>query len=160
MAMISSVSGLSANCTLHPPAKFPRSRIIRIAVLRMSCIAVSLRVMAGATVIESPVCTPMGSKFSTVQIIQTLSAASRNNSNSNSFHPNTAFSTSTSCIGEACKPRFRASSKSSLSCTNPPPVPPNVNEGRITNGNPISCANSFPSKKELAVFAVATCTPN
>ena len=138
IAIISSVSGSSANCTLHPPAKFPRSRIIIIAVLRISCIAVSLKVIAGATVIESPVCTPMGSKFSTVQIIHTLSAASRSSSSSNSFHPNTAFSTSTSCIGEACNPLFNASSSSSLSCTNPPPVPPSVNEGRITNGKPIS----------------------
>ena len=55
MAMISSVSGLSANCTLQPPEKFPRSRIIRIAVLRINCMAVSLSVIAGATVIESPV---------------------------------------------------------------------------------------------------------
>src|SRR5512138_853262 len=73
IAMIPSVSGFKANCTLQPPAKFPRSRIMRIAVLRMSCMAVSLSVMAGATVIESPVWIPMGSKFSTLQMIATLS---------------------------------------------------------------------------------------
>jgi hypothetical protein len=32
-------------------------------------------------------------------------------------------------------------------------------EGRITSGKPISCANSFPSRNELAVFAGATGTP-
>src|SRR5688500_10470232 len=72
MAMISSVSGLMANCTLQPPAKLPRSRIIMIAVLRINCIPVSLNVIAGATVTESPVWMPMGSKFSTVQIMHTL----------------------------------------------------------------------------------------
>ena len=84
---------------------------------------------------------------------------SLSNSNSNSFHPSTAFSTSTSCIGEAVKPLFSASSSSSFLNTMPPPVPPKVNDGRITNGNPISCANSFPSKNELAVLARQTGMP-
>ena len=130
-----------------------------MALLRISWNAVSLSVMAGATVIESPVCTPIGSKFSTVQMITTLSFWSRNNSSSYSFHPSTAFSTSTSCIGEAFKPLSSAASKSSLVCTNPPPVPPSVNEGLITSGNPISCANSFPSKKLLATRLGATAIP-
>src|SRR5690606_31910396 len=55
MAMISSVSGFKANCTLQPPAKLPRFLIMVIAVLRMSWKAVSLSVIAGATVILSPV---------------------------------------------------------------------------------------------------------
>ena len=95
-AINSSVTGFCANCTLHPPAKFPKLRIMSMALLRMSWKEVSLKVMAGATVIESPVCTPMGSKFSTVHIMTTLSAWSLNNSNSYSFQPNTAFSTNTS----------------------------------------------------------------
>ena len=111
---ISSVSGFMANCTLQPPAKLPRLRIIFIAMFRMFWKAVSLSVIAGATVMLSPVCTPMGSKFSTVQMITTLSFLSRNNSNSNSFHPNNAFSTSTSCMGLACKPLSKAASNSSL----------------------------------------------
>ena len=115
--------------------------------------------MAGATVMESPVCTPIGSKFSTVHIITTLSAWSLNNSNSYSFHPNTAFSTNTSCIGDAFKPFSKAASNSLASCTNPPPVPPRVNDGRITNGKPITCANSFPSKKLLATLLGATAMP-
>jgi hypothetical protein len=47
--------------------------------------------------------------------------------------------------GDACKPGS-ALHPVHLSCTKPPPVPPSVNEGRITKGKPISCANSFPSK--------------
>jgi hypothetical protein len=53
--IICSVSGFSANCTFHPPAKFPRERIIRMALFLISWNAVSLNVIAGATVIESPV---------------------------------------------------------------------------------------------------------
>jgi hypothetical protein len=43
--------------------------------------------MAGATVTESPVCTPMGSKFSIEHTTTTLSLLSRMSSSSNSFHP-------------------------------------------------------------------------
>ena len=64
------------------------------------------------------------------------------------------------CMGDACKPLCKASSSSLASCTKPPPVPPSVNDGRITNGKPISCANSLPSKNELAVLALATGTPS
>ena len=128
-------------------------------MLRIFWKAVSLNVIAGATVILSPVCTPIGSKFSTVQIITTLSFLSRKSSNSNSFQPSNAFSTSTSCIGLAFKPLSSAASSSSLCITIPPPVPPSVNEGRITNGIPISCANSFPSSNELATRLGATPIP-
>ena len=68
-------------------------------------------------------------------------------------------STNTSCVGEACKPLFKAASKSFGSCTKPPPVPPKVNDGRITNGNPVSCAISFPSRNERAVRPLQTPTP-
>ena len=159
MAMISSVSGLRANWMLHPPAKLPRSRMMAIEVFLISWNAVSLSVIAGATVMESPVCTPIGSKFSTVQMMATLSFESRKSSSSNSFHPMRAFSTSTSCMGDAVSPRFSASSRNSLLSTKPPPVPPSVKDGRITSGKPISCANSLPSRKEFAVLAGATGTP-
>ncbi len=92
-------------------------------------------------------------------MITTLSLLSRSNSSSYSFQPNTAFSTSTSCMGLAVSARFSASSNSSFLKTMPPPVPPNVNDGRSTNGKPISCANSFPSKNELAIFASQTGMP-
>ena len=49
----------------------------------------SVRVWAGATVIESPVCTPMASMFSMEQMMTTLSMQSRITSSSNSFQPRT-----------------------------------------------------------------------
>ena len=55
MAMISSSTGLTLNCTLQPPAKTPILRIILKAISRILWKAVSLNVIAGATVIESPV---------------------------------------------------------------------------------------------------------
>ncbi len=56
MAIISSASsGLTANCTLQPPAKSPIFRIILIAMSRMRWKVRSDSVIAGATVIESPV---------------------------------------------------------------------------------------------------------
>ena len=56
MAIISSLtSGETANWTLQPPAKFPIERIILIAMSRILWKVVSESVIAGATVIESPV---------------------------------------------------------------------------------------------------------
>jgi hypothetical protein len=49
-----------------------------------------------ATVIESPVCTPMGSRFSMEQMMTQLSALSRMTSISNSFQPSSDSSMSTS----------------------------------------------------------------
>src|SRR5208283_4718628 len=66
-------SGFTANCTLDPPVSTPTSRIIAAAASRMRWYSLSVRVCAGATVIESPVCTPMGSKFSIEQITTKLS---------------------------------------------------------------------------------------
>ena len=68
-------------------------------------------------------------------------------------------STNTSWVGEACKPLFNAASKSFGSCTKPPPVPPRVNDGRMTKGKPVSCAISFPSRNERAVRPLQTPTP-
>ena len=47
----------------------------------------SVSVIAGATVTESPVCTPIGSMFSIEHTTTTLSLPSRMSSSSNSFHP-------------------------------------------------------------------------
>src|SRR3712207_7859946 len=47
-----------------PPVCTPISRIMRIEALRRVWYCLSERVWAGATVIESPVWTPMGSRFS------------------------------------------------------------------------------------------------
>jgi len=71
-------------------------------------------VWAGATVIESPVCTPIGSKFSIEQTMTTLSARSRITSNSNSFHPISDWSIWISEIIEASRPRAASVSNSSM----------------------------------------------
>ena len=61
-------------------------------------------VCAGATVIESPVCTPMGSKFSMEQTTTQLSTRSRITSSSNSFHPAMDRSIRIWCTGLAARP--------------------------------------------------------
>jgi len=66
-------AGFTANWMLHPPASTPISRIIAIAASRIRWYSRSVRVIAGATVIESPVWTPIGSTFSIEQTITTLS---------------------------------------------------------------------------------------
>ena len=156
--IISSVSGLTANWTLHPPAKSPIPFIILIARFLISWYTVSGRVIAGATVMESPVWIPIASKFSIEQIIITFPILSLSNSNSYSFHPKTLCSTRTSCTGDLFNPWLRALSKSFSSSTNPPPDPPKVNEGLITNGKPISCAISLPLKYDLAISPLHTFT--
>ena len=70
---ISPFSGFTANWILHPPAATPTSRMIAMAALRITWYSRSESVIAGATVMESPVCTPIGSKFSIEQTITTLS---------------------------------------------------------------------------------------
>ena len=67
--------------------------------------SLSVKVSAGATVMESPVCTPIGSKFSIEQMMMQLSFLSRTTSISNSFQPSTLSSISTSLVGEASRPR-------------------------------------------------------
>ena len=75
----------------------------------------SVSVSAGATVIESPVCTPIGSRFSIEQTTTTLSLRSRISSSSYSFQPRIDSSSSTSVVGLACSPApaIRRSSVSS-----------------------------------------------
>ena len=62
---------------------------------------------------ESPVCTPIGSKFSIEQMMMQLSALSRTTSISYSFQPNNDSSMSNSLVGEASKPRLQMVSNSS-----------------------------------------------
>jgi hypothetical protein len=64
---------------------------------------------------ESPVCTPMGSKFSMLQITTQLSLTSRMTSSSNSFHPAIDFSTRISPIGDGRCPR-RPGAEALVSC--------------------------------------------
>ena len=75
------------------------------AASRISWYSTSVSVWAGATVMESPVCTPIGSTFSIEQMITQLSARSRMTSSSNSFHPAIDFSMRISEMGLASRPR-------------------------------------------------------
>ena len=75
--------------------------------------SLSVSVCAGATVIESPVCTPIGSRFSIEQTMMQLSLRSRTTSISNSFQPITDSSISTSCVGLASRPRSQMATNSS-----------------------------------------------
>ncbi len=76
--------------------------------------SLSVSVSAGATVMESPVCTPIGSMFSIEQMMMQLSALSRTTSISYSFQPSTDSSISTSLVGEASMPRSTISMNSAL----------------------------------------------
>jgi len=109
---ISPSTGFTANWMLQPPASTPISRMMAIAASRMRWYSRSLRVIAGATVIESPVCTPMGSRFSIEHTITTLSRRSRMTSSSNSFHPSTLCSMSVVCSGDSSSARSTSSSNS------------------------------------------------
>ena len=107
-------SGLIANCTFEPPVSTPISRSTASEASRMIWYSLSVSVSAGATVMESPVCTPIGSMFSMEQTMMQLSALSRTTSISNSFQPSTLSSTSTCVVGEASRPRSTMSMYSCL----------------------------------------------
>ena len=92
--------GSTPNCTFDPPVSTPISRMMATAASRISWYSRSVRVCAGATVIESPVCTPIASKFSIEQITTTLSALSRITSSSYSFQPSTLCSIRHSVVGD------------------------------------------------------------
>ena len=108
-------TGLTANWMLQPPVSTPTSRMTPMEMLRSRWYSRSVSVMAGATVIESPVCTPSGSTFSIEQTMTTLSALSRITSSSYSFQPRIDSSRSTSVVGLAVRPwpAMRRSSASS-----------------------------------------------
>ncbi len=79
--------GSTANWMLQPPVSTPTSRRIAMPRSRIRWYSRSVSVMAGATVTESPVCTPIGSTFSIEHTTTTLSWPSRISSSSNSFQP-------------------------------------------------------------------------
>ncbi len=114
MTIIRPSSGLIANCTFEPPVSTPTSRSTAIDALRMIWYSLSVSVCAGATVIESPVCTPIGSRFSIEQTMMQLSLRSRTTSISNSFQPSSDSSISSSCVGDSARPRLHISTNSSL----------------------------------------------
>ncbi len=107
------LSGLTPNCTLEPPVSTPISRSTASEAFRMIWYSLSVRVWAGATVMESPVCTPMASKFSMAQTMMQLSFLSRTTSISYSFQPISDSSINSSLVGDRSRPRVQISSNSS-----------------------------------------------
>ena len=100
MTMMRPVSGCTATWMLQPPVSTPTPRMMAMPMSRSFWYSRSVRVKHGATVIESPVCTPTGSTFSIGQTTTTLSLRSRMSSSSNSFQPSMPSSMSTSSVGE------------------------------------------------------------
>ena len=96
MTIMRPLSGLTANCTLEPPVSTPIFSRMASDAARMRWYSTSESVCAGATVMESPVCTPMASKFSMEHTMMPLPAWSRMTSISYSFQPSMLSSTSTS----------------------------------------------------------------
>ena len=126
MTTIRPVSGSTANWMLQPPVSTPTARTIAMAVSRIRWYSRSVSVMAGATVTESPVCTPIGSMFSIEQTTTTLSCRSRISSSSNSFQPRIDSSSRTSVTGLASRPAPAIRCSSSSSRAMPEPEPPSV----------------------------------
>ena len=106
-------AGLTPNCTFDPPVSTPISRRQAMEASRIRWYSRSVKVRAGATVTLSPVCTPIASTFSMEQTMMQLSARSRTTSISNSFHPSTLSSTSTSLVMDASRPAATIRSNSS-----------------------------------------------
>ena len=144
------VVGSTANWMFEPPVSTPIARMHATAASRITWYSLSVSVCAGATVIESPVCTPIGSKFSIEQTMTTLSLPSRITSSSNSFQPAIDSSSSTSFTGEASSPQATAARNSSSVAAKLPPVPPSVREGRMITGRPSSALIGSASASERA----------
>ena len=153
------VSGCTANWMLQPPVSTPTARSTAMPTSRMCWYSRSVSVIAGATVIESPVCTPIGSRFSIEQTTTTLSWRSRISSSSYSFQPSTDSSMSTSCTGDAASPPPASRSRSASVCAMPEPSPPIVNDGRITTGRPSSATAARTSSIEWQTALRGTSPP-
>ncbi len=126
---------------------------------RSVCSSGSERVITGATVTESPVWTPIGSRFSIEQITTALSAESRTTSSSISAHPSTERSTSTWPMGLASSALRSRSSSSSGVCAAPPPSPPRVKPGRRMTGRPSSRAAARPDSRSVTTRLSGTARP-
>ena len=113
MTIIRPFAGLTANWMFDPPVSTPTLRMMRRAASRIRWYSLSVSVRIGATVMLSPVCTPIGSMFSIEQMTTKLSATSRITSSSNSFQPMTDSSMRTSCTGLSSRPRSAISRNSS-----------------------------------------------
>ena len=119
-------AGSRANWMLEPPVSTPMRRIQVNAASRIRWYSTSERVWAGATVMLSPVCTPMASKFSMEQITTQLSALSRMTSSSNSFQPAMERSMRISPMGLAARPSAATAASSSVVAAIPVPRPPRM----------------------------------
>ncbi len=159
MTTISSVFGLTANWMFEPPVSTPTARITAMAWSRSFWYWASESVCCGATVTESPVCTPIGSTFSIEQMITTLSLRSRITSSSNSPQPITDSSTSTWPIGLAARPSATIWRNSVPSRAMPPPWPPIVKPGRTIAGSPTSPSARSASRIDLTAALRGTRSP-
>jgi hypothetical protein len=112
MTTIRPSAGIDGELDVEPPVSTPISRSTAIEASRITWYSLSVSVSAGATVIESPVWTPIGSTFSMEQTMMQLSARSRTTSISNSFQPITDSSMRTSLVGDASRPRSMSSRNS------------------------------------------------
>ncbi len=152
-------AGSMANWTFAPPVSTPISRMMASAASRMAWYSRSERVWAGATVMESPVCTPMGSRFSIEQTTTQLSLRSRITSSSYSFQPIRLFSIRIFPAGERRRPRRAIVSNSSRLKAIPPPEPASVKAGRITHGSPMRPAAARASSRLVAISEGAFSSP-
>ncbi len=143
-------AGSTPNWMFEPPVSTPISRMIAIAASRISWYSRSVSVCAGATVIESPVWTPIASKFSIEQMMTTLSAQSRITSSSYSFQPSTLCSTRQVWLGDWSSAHCTIDSSSSIVRAMPPPVPPSVKLGRMIAGSFVSATIRRASATERA----------
>jgi hypothetical protein len=134
MTTTSPVAGSTANWMLEPPVSTPMRRMQRNDQSRSSWYSTSVSVCAGATVMESPVCTPMGSRFSIEHTTTQLSAVSRITSSSYSFQPASDRSTRISLMGLASRPLAAMRASWSRSKAMPVPLPPRMKDGRTITG--------------------------
>ena len=155
----SPLAGFTANCTFDPPVSTPTRRIHAKAASRMIWYSTSLSVCAGATVMESPVCTPIGSKFSIEQMMTQLSAVSRMTSSSYSFQPAILFSIKISLIGLASRPFEANCANSSAVFAIPVPRPPKMYAGRMIAGRPMVLMTSRASSMLWAMPLSGTFKP-
>jgi len=152
-------SGLTANWMFEPPVSTPMRRMQAKAASRMRWYSTSDSVWAGATVIESPVWTPIGSTFSMEHTTTQLSAQSRITSSSYSFHPAIDRSIRTSEIGLASSPSAASRRRLSASWAIPVPLPPRMNDGRTMTGKPIPPPTTIASSRSWAKPDSGTARP-
>mmetsp|Transcript_21859 Transcript_21859/g.74115 ORF Transcript_21859/g.74115 Transcript_21859/m.74115 type:complete len:220 (+) Transcript_21859:2689-3348(+) len=124
---------------LHSPTT-PMCRTTLIAASRSIKYSRFVSVCDGATTMESPVCTPRGSKFSMLQTVMQLSRQSRTTSYSTSFHPRKSWSTRICGDFNSSRATFASTMSSSALSAKPDPAPPKVNAARTSTGYPIVSA--------------------